>query len=274
MKAYNPAYIKYKSSPIQLTEEGEKFISDNWSIMSNSELASHLGISLDSMRVILHGKRMLRMELEYWTEEQVEYLKDNYDKIGDKELAEIFNERFPKKKTWTIKHIEKKRKYLQLKRTTIQLQEIKRRNVGKGRWKNMPTWETRGAAIEGEIRTWYSSKNIPFKIIKQGGKFVHYIPYLWEKHNGKIPEGFIVTTIDGNNLNTVPKNLRLITRTQAAIEMVDKCSGRLTENYIVGILAKGNPKLRDQIRTDSQLLNIKRQQILINREIKKLQHDS
>ena len=44
-----------------------------------------------------------------------------------------------------------------------------------------------------------------------------YHRYIWEQVNGKIPKGHVVTFIDGNTMNCVIENLKLITRAQNAV---------------------------------------------------------
>ena len=118
--------------------------------MTNKELANALGLNLTKTRGFLYEMDLKRMELEYWTEEQIKYLLDNYKEIGDVELAEIFNSKWKKNKGWTKKHIEKKRRYLKLKRTQDERHQIYLRNKILGRWKMCPVkaWETRGGSAE------------------------------------------------------------------------------------------------------------------------------
>ncbi|WP_321371234.1 HNH endonuclease [uncultured Desulfuromusa sp.] len=39
----------------------------------------------------------------------------------------------------------------------------------------------------------------------------------WEQHHGPVPEGMVISFIDGNKLNCVVKNLELLTMKQNAI---------------------------------------------------------
>lgn len=261
--------------PIVLTKAGEEFIRDNFSKLTNQQLADVFGVSLDKMRVILHGKRMLRMELEYWTDEQVQFLKDHYQCIGDKEMAHIFQLNWAKKKNWTLKHIEKKRKYLNLKRTKEEIDFIRARNVLLGCWQDMATWNTREAAKLGEIRIWKASKranqeaNQVFKVIKTEKGFVHYMPWLWQQHNGPVPKGMKVTTIDGNNMNVVIENLQIITQAEQGKRLGNIASTALSDNYIAGQLTNRKPEIRKEVRANKQLLQFKRTQLELQRAIKK-----
>lgn len=196
-----------------------QFIKDNFFKLTNQQLADTLGLKLTSVRTKCLELGLKRMELEYWTKGQVGYLKRNYKTKGDTEIAEYFNKTQYKAKGWTIWHIEKKRRYLGLKRTPEQIKKIQYRNIKKGRFAMRPVkaWITRGGpAPVGELRQWHGENSRPFIVIKTKAGFVHYAPWLWRKHFGKIPARKIVTTKDGNQLNIVPENLKLITRAQHA----------------------------------------------------------
>lgn len=108
------------------------------------------------------------MNYHRWTREEVIFLKSNYRKIGDTYLAELFNRKFPKQKhCWTKKHIEKKRKYLGLKRTKNEESFLRKLNNKDGR--HFRAWKTRGSAKNGDVRIWNGRKYIKVK-----GKFELY----------------------------------------------------------------------------------------------------
>ena len=109
---------------MDLTENQVEFIVGNYERMTNSQIAKVLGLKLQYLRNKLYEMDMYRMRLEYWSDEQTTFLKANYKTKGDSELAKIFNDKWPKNKTWTIKHIEKKRRYLKLKRTKSEVNSI------------------------------------------------------------------------------------------------------------------------------------------------------
>src|SRR5690606_16774101 len=117
-----------------------------------------------------------RMEMEYWTPEQVQFLLDNYKEMGDVEMAEIFEETCPKTKPWTKNHIDKKRNYLKLYRTKEELNKIHKRNTDNGRFKMcvVKRWETTGVTPVGEIRIWQNSGGGEFAVVKRKNGFVHY----------------------------------------------------------------------------------------------------
>lgn len=108
------------------------FVRENFHEMTNSALADHLQLGLTSVRTKCYQLGLKRMDLEYWNDEQINYLKENYREIGDTEIAELFASKWPKKKGWSKKHIEKKRRQLGLKRTKKQISAIIKNNCKVG----------------------------------------------------------------------------------------------------------------------------------------------
>ncbi|MFN0276777.1 MAG: hypothetical protein ACKVPJ_13605 [Chitinophagales bacterium] len=184
--------------------------------MSINDIARHLKAPHQSVRRKCCERGLKKMEMEYWTREQVSFLRKYYKTIGDKELVILFKEMFPKNKIWTIKHIEKKRLYLGLKRTFKQLKRIKTRNKARGCWMNTTTWKTRGVAPEGTIRFWRWNRGVIYPVIKINGKFVFWNVWAWETNFGKVPKGYFVATIgdpfitDIFNLKLMPEELKSV----------------------------------------------------------------
>lgn len=121
---------------ITLTEAQTNFLKENWQTMTNKQLAAALGLNLTRTRTELYNLGLKRMELEYWTDQQIKYLRENFRRIGDKELAEIFNTKYPKQKSWKSHHIQKKMSYLGLKRNKLDWFLIKERNRENGSFGN------------------------------------------------------------------------------------------------------------------------------------------
>ena len=132
------------ANKIIFTETQHQFLRDNFKTFTNKQLANALGLNLTRTRTELYSLGLKRMELQYWTDEQVKFLKENYTLFGDTELAEIFEVKWYKNKGWTKKHIEKKRRYLKLKRTSDEIANIRKRNALQNRYNTSEkAWETR-----------------------------------------------------------------------------------------------------------------------------------
>lgn len=114
------------------TESDLQFLTTNFYSMTNSKLAEQLNMTLTVVRNKCYELGLKRMEMEYWTEEQLSFLKAHYKTKGDVEIAEALQLLFPKKKSWTKNHIEKKRKYLGLLRTPDEVSAIRSRHSSEG----------------------------------------------------------------------------------------------------------------------------------------------
>jgi hypothetical protein len=256
------------------TEDMLTFLKMNYQTMTNKEMAEALGLRLTSTRTKLYELGFKRMEMEYWTAEQIKYLQDYYKTMGDVELAEIFNKNWHKEKGWTKKHIEKKRRYLKLKRTEEQKFKILLRNIDQGRMDNCH-WANAKLRFQlpiGSIIT-RTIGGYKTKLIKIKGGFKKLALVNYEKHIGHIPSGLLVIMKDGNPLNCNPKNLTLITREEQSSKM------HMADRSIAFMLSmKKEQGTRGSIRKDEKLFNeilkhpeiieLKRAQYLLKRSIK------
>lgn len=271
--------IKYLQSPergkygkIIWTDEMIDFLKSNFYSMTNRELANALGLNITKVREKCYELGMKRMEMEYWTREQIDFLQAYYPIMGDVEMAELFNQMYPKEKGWTKKHIEKKRRYLKLKRTKEQIAEIKQRNVHQGRfsinhWKR---WKGQGRE-QGELAVWKYHTGTPVVVIKwSGGRFFGiydtWAHINWMLHYGPIPEGMNIIHKDGDTLNCDISNLQMLSNADNSRRNAAKSIHELSDNYIKGLLAPKAPELKELI--PPELIELKRQQILLKRAIK------
>jgi hypothetical protein len=251
------------------------FVEENFFRYTNLQLAVLLGIKLSAVRKLCYSLGLKRMEMEYFTPAQEKYLVRHYQTKGDCELTEIFQKKWPKKKEWTKKHIEKKRKYLNLNRTPDQIQAIHKRNVKAGRFKICPVkaWNKRGRSIEGEIHYWTNSTGIKYPVIKHSGRFVHWGRWAWQKTYGTIPKSKNVVFKDGNQYNLTISNLILLSNQELAKKNAGKSSQGLSDNYVAGILSPRDTHLREIIKTNKTFIEVKRKLLILNRTIYGQQND-
>lgn len=75
-------------------------------------------------------------------------------------------------------------------------------------------------------------------------KFIPFARYVWEQHNGKIPEGFVIRHADGNKLNNDISNLRLVSQAQNVILQSKKYKNILNEDTFdsVAMIAEASIK--------------------------------
>jgi len=196
----------------------ENFLKRNFYSMTNQELADAIGITLTVLRNKCYELGMKKMELQYWTTGQVNFLTKNYKFIGDTELAELFTKRWSKNKGWTKKHIEKKRRYLKLKRTPAEIKAIHKRNVENGAFKMCPVkaWETRGVNPIGSVIVWKNKFGRDRAYIKTPSGYVVYARWLWEQNHGKLSSKKLVSIKGDKIIPDGIKDLELISRAENA----------------------------------------------------------
>lgn len=200
---------------IEWSPEMVDFLKANHQFLTNSELAARLGLKLTSVRTKCYELGLYKMLMQYWTDEQVQFLIENYKTKGDTELAEMFAARWQKDKGWSKKHIEKKRRYLKLRRTDEEKDAIREGHRQRGVYVegNRKMWRTRGTRAVGHRAIWEGES-----YTKTECGYVHTRIIEWEKAHGPVPAGKLVCHKDGNKLNCEPENLILLTRQENVIK--------------------------------------------------------
>lgn len=124
----------------------------------------------------------------------------------------------------------------------------------------------KGVYAPGCERGWFKKGGIPHNHLEVGTEVMTTDGYLavkiaepnvwkmkhvivWEEHNGKVPEGYVIIFADRNHRNTAIENLRLVTRGELAIlnqRGLIKESPELTESGI--LIAKIIKKISEKKR--------------------------
>ncbi len=109
------------------------------------------------------------------------------------------------------------------------------------------------------------------RISEGNWKLLHRI--VWEDANGPIPKDHLIVFKDKDALNCDISNLECISNTENLDRNRDREKAAnsirsLSDKYVAGRMAMNNPELRKKLLTMPDLLEIQRQKMLINREIK------
>ncbi|MGQ7945034.1 hypothetical protein [Flavobacterium sp. WC2509] len=246
--------VKKKRVPhnlIVLTEFQEKFIRKNFFKLTNPQIAEAIGLNLTTTRKHCYRMGFKRMDLEYWCETAVRFLRLYYRKIGDTEIAEIFTKHFPKEKKWTKKHIEKKRRYLFLKRTEKEISAIKERNRVLGRFSMCATnmWKTRGVAKIGDVRIWNHTNGVEMAFVKLENGFVPRNRWLWVQAYGELNDDDIIRSKPGAPLIAELSDLVKIDRLENASlnkmlpRSIVKTMFKIKDNVLAQQIADEYPEL-------------------------------
>lgn len=136
-------------------------------------------------------KLNLKLATSYaYTEEMDNFIREYYPTSSAEELEERFNSKFKQAKTY--KAIRQRAFKLGLSKTSEYIQQ---RQVKAGQGRRVPV---------GTISTDASGLDR----IKVGeGRWVTHARYIYEQEHGKLPEGYAVMFLDGNNQNKSIDNL-------------------------------------------------------------------
>ena len=134
-----------------------------------------------------------------WTDEMKQFIGDNYYGITTADLTDRLNEHFGTQINWTAVAGYKKRNNLS---NGIDAR-FKKGHCPKN---HRPVGSER-INVDGYIEIKVAEPNV--------WKLKHRV--VWEKVNGPIPENHALKFLDGNPLNCVVENLKLITRSELLI---------------------------------------------------------
>lgn len=125
---------------------------------------------------------------------------------------------------------------------------------------------------DGVITTRKDNRGVPYRWLRIGlGKWIPLHIYIWEKENGRSSKGHCVIFKDGNTLNCDPKNLELITMAENAIRNSGTVNlpDRMVAHYMATTSYKTDEELKEALLKHPELIELKRNQLLLNREIRK-----
>lgn len=277
--------------PITWTTEQLKFIKDNYYSMTFKELLSavekmNVAATYQGLRHQCKRMKLAKQVQIRWSKEDTQYLIENYKLKGDLELSMELN---LFKRTYRVidgkkvfrkfnkKHVEKKRELLNIYRTDAEIFAIRQRNIRIG----LSTAYTKDnnaytlghkppIADEGTIKTWKHGDYL-FKYIKINGDYIHYHRYLWEQEYGEIPKGHNVVFKDGDAMNCILENLECISNQE--LQLRNSGSIWLSEKFVVFCMLGHNSTNEDRVHmidNHPELIELKRNQMILDREIRKL----
>lgn len=138
-----------------------------------------------------------RKACRHFTEEQLRFLSDHYEHMGNRELLELFNSTFNEHRTMhSIKNFGH--------RNGVQVdKDVKQANRRKWLDQDGSKRKTRNT---GDIRI-----EVGRPVMKdENGDWKSAAKVVWEKEHGPVPEGYVVTALDGDCFNISPDNLACV----------------------------------------------------------------
>lgn len=133
----------------------------------------------------------------HYTEEQLKFLLDHYEKMGNRELLELFNSTFHENRTMSSMKNFGTQYHIQVDKNVRQ--ENRRKSLDKDASK-------RKTRKPGDIRI-----ECGRPVMKdENGDWKGAMKVVWEKEHGPVPEGYVVTALDGDCFNISLDNLACI----------------------------------------------------------------
>lgn len=229
---------------------------------------------------------MNNKKYKYWSVQEDEFLRQNYEKMTTRELGGAIGR--------TKQAVMNRLKKLGIR---LSIEEKERRlkdnifKVGQTPWNKgihcrfSPATEFKKGQKPKNIKS-IGSVSVRTKIMPDGkeqkylfvkvseNKWVLLHRLLWEQNYGKIPDGFVVRFKDGDSMNCVLENLELISRKENRNRNCKEHPGTvLTDNFIAarsfGLRGRYNREKFAFIQQNRDLIELKRKQLLLQRLTRK-----
>lgn len=205
-------HVLNSESYLKLTEEYNKTFGTNidWRVIK-SHCNNKLGIHKE------------RKAYRHYTEEQLKFLSERYEKMGNRELLELFNSTFHENRTMSSMKNFGVQYHMQVDKSVRQINRRKRLDKDTSKRKTRNAGDTR---IESG-RLVMKDKN---------GDWKSAIRVVWEKVHGPVPKGYVVTALDGNCFNFALDNLICVPKTYLGLLLKHDLRGNDPEITKTGIM--------------------------------------
>ena len=263
---------------ITWTPELEQKLSEIYPDTDTRIVAEIIGGDYDAVRSRAKKLRLRKIEgfqsmprHSIWHSVDLEEFKMLYPTTSNRVLA--------KKYGINYKAVKNKARHLNLKKDPDHVNEgqFKKGRVSPNKGKKCPWAPNNGnfkkghkphnTKYDGAITIRKNARGILYKFIRiSERKWLHLHVHIWQKHNGTIPDGMIVTFRDGDTMNCTLENLKLISKKDNALR--NSGSINLPDGFVAHLIAgKRYKHLKREILENKELIELKRKSIILNREI-------
>lgn len=272
-----PAKNQYRS----YSETERQFLVDNWQTMTIPELANALnrskaGLQTYAWRVLQlkktpEAKLMARSKgqqsrQDAFTEVEKQFLIDNWQTKTIQQIADALGRTYGSIKS-------KGQKQMRLKKTPEAYRSLMQRpNAGQFQKGQIPPNTILDEEMPIRVRHGHKKRGAPpYKWIRVAWKqWKQYHLWLWEQANGPVPEGMIIVFKNKDTMDCRLDNLEMISQQENARR--NSGSVNLPDGYVAHLLAVRQPELQAELLNHPDLLEVKRNQIRLNRLLNQLDH--
>lgn len=145
---------------------------------------------------------------DLWLPREVNFLLNNYRKMGNIEMCEHLNAFKNRSREFTAKTIWKKMQLMKIHRSEKELLRIRKKNIDGGMYaKSQHIAAAKRRYPEGKTVIRKNRDGSKYYYIKHGDQMVQLHRFRWVQHHGIIPSGHKIYFKDGNTLNCRIENL-------------------------------------------------------------------
>lgn len=257
------------------SEADKQYLRDHIETLTNEELARALNRSVSSIQTMaskelglkrssaaysLRLKETWKRREGKWSEAEKQYLVDNWQTRTRSEMATALG-RTPS----AVKSMGEKE--MGLKKTPEAIRAINKRSTSRSRYKKGQLPYNTIYGDDQTIRVRKNKNGPAYKWIRLGFKeWKQYHIYLWEQANGPVPDDRMVVFANGDQLDCRVENLEIITKRENWLR--NSASTNLPDGYVANTIAWRDKELKAEVLKYPDLIELKRNQIQLNRTIK------
>ena len=227
-----------------------------------------------------------------WTEQEIDWLRENINRYTNKQLCDILHRskssiqgsqkrfniyRSPEERLRRLQATQFKKGHVPANKGIKGTHFSPKSEFKKG---HTPANIKHDGAISVRV---HKRTGIPYKWIRIAkAKWIMYNRYVWEQYSGEpVPDNHIVGFVNGDTLNCRIENLYCMSKAdnarrnrnpKKAAESMRKVwqEGRhyQSDKYIVSCISQRDKELRKEIEKHPELIEMKRQELLLRRAIK------
>lgn len=243
-----------------LTDAQKAYVRKHYNRLNDREIADRLGVHRQRVQRYRHTSGLRGGACADYTDRERQILERHYPSTAHNKLLEMLPGR-----TWQAIKMKARKMGLRRRNTKQYTPGIVSEETPEGRVTVVRTGGSRYAMIH-----------------TPGGSF-YYHRWRWEREVGTIPEGHVLRCKTSETTNAEPSNWELISRADLARENHDAekamatmeargnhAPSQLTDNFIAGILAQGDPQAKQRLLTGQRsLIRLARANYKLKREIKR-----
>lgn len=223
-----------------MKSEIEQYIKDHFDEMScetlRKKINQEFGTSYKTTTFHYHTKRLglSKYDVHDYTEEQDAFLRDNSCKMTKKELTDAFNEKYGTKinvqaivqrcflRKWGAKSDGKfKRGSVPWEKSKGGRDEFVKKLKGGNSGSFKKGFVPHNTVDVGTTRLWGHEIKV-----KTDNGWKNRLRYMWEQKYGEIPDGCIVTSVNGNSLTNDIEELRMMPNQIWTVLMANDWNGK------------------------------------------------